>query len=93
MENARLVKETFHYRANQDLINVGAYRLGTDPKIDFDSEPDDYTDFVRQHQWSCSFPRVLPCLALQLAMTVAGDEPGTYRRPSTARAATMVAHG
>ena len=29
IENARLVKETFAtYRANQDLINVGAYRLG-----------------------------------------------------------------
>lgn len=34
-ENARMLKETFAtYRANQDLISVGAYRSGADPKID-----------------------------------------------------------
>ena len=30
-----MLKETFAtYRANQDLISVGAYRSGADPKID-----------------------------------------------------------
>ena len=34
-ENARMLKESFAtYRANQDLISVGAYRSGADPKID-----------------------------------------------------------
>lgn len=34
-EHARLLKESFAtYRANQDLISVGAYRSGTDAKID-----------------------------------------------------------
>ena len=33
--HARLLKETFAtYRANQDLISVGAYRMGADPNID-----------------------------------------------------------
>ena len=34
-QNARLLKESFAtYRANQDLISVGAYRSGTDANID-----------------------------------------------------------
>ena len=34
-EQARLLKESFAtYRANQDLISVGAYRMGADPNID-----------------------------------------------------------
>jgi flagellum-specific ATP synthase len=34
-EHARLLKEAFAtYRANQDLISVGAYRMGADPNID-----------------------------------------------------------
>jgi flagellum-specific ATP synthase len=34
-EHARLLKEAFAtYRANQDLISVGAYRIGADPNID-----------------------------------------------------------
>ena len=33
--HARLLKETFAtYRTNQDLISVGAYRMGADPNID-----------------------------------------------------------
>lgn len=34
-EHSRILKESFAtYRANQDLISVGAYRSGADPKID-----------------------------------------------------------
>jgi flagellum-specific ATP synthase len=50
VENARLLKETYAtYRANQDLINVGAYRMGTDPKIDLAIQSQTtIRDFVRQ---------------------------------------------
>lgn len=35
LQQSRLVKEAFAtYRANRDLISVGAYRHGSDPKID-----------------------------------------------------------
>jgi flagellum-specific ATP synthase len=49
-ENARLLKEAFAtYRANQDLISVGAYRMGTDPKIDRAiGSQDAIKDFVSQ---------------------------------------------
>jgi flagellum-specific ATP synthase len=49
-ENARLLKESFAtYRANQDLISVGAYRSGADPKIDRAiSSQDAIREFIRQ---------------------------------------------
>ena len=49
-ENARLLKEAFAtYRANQDLISVGAYRMGTYPKIDRAiGSQDAIKDFVSQ---------------------------------------------
>ena len=49
-ESARLLKESFAtYRANQDLISVGAYRSGADPKIDRAiSSQDAIREFIRQ---------------------------------------------
>ena len=94
-ENARLVKETFAtYRANQDLINVGAYRLGTDPKIDLAIQSQTtIRDFVRQSlNESCSFAESAAMLASTAAgMTVAQViEPGSASPASTALApATM----
>ena len=95
IENARLVKETFAtYRANQDLINVGAYRLGTDPKIDLAIQSQTtIRDFVRQSlNESCSFAESAAMLASTAAgMTVAQViEPGSASLASTALApATM----
>jgi len=45
-----LLKESFAtYRANQDLISVGAYRSGADPKIDRAiSSQDAIREFIRQ---------------------------------------------
>ena len=95
IENARLVKEAFAtYRANQDLINVGAYRLGTDPKIDLAIQSQaTIRDFVRQslHE-SCSFSESAAILASTAAgMTVAQViEPGSASQASAALApATM----
>ena len=95
IENARLVKETFAtYRANQDLINVGAYRLGTDPKIDLAIQSQTtIRDFVRQSlNESCSFAESAAMLASTASgMTVAQViEPGSASPGSTALApATM----
>ena len=95
IENARLVKETFAtYRANQDLINVGAYRLGTDPKIDLAIQSQTtIRDFVRQSlNESCSFAESAAMLASTASgMTVAQViEPGGASPASTALApATM----
>ena len=91
IENARLVKETFAtYRANQDLINVGAYRLGTDPKIDLAIQSQaTIRDFVRQPlNESCSFSESASMLASTAAgMTVAQViEPGNAPPASTALA-------
>ena len=49
-EHARLLKEAFAtYRANQDLISVGAYRMGADPNIDRAiNSQNAIKDFVRQ---------------------------------------------
>jgi flagellum-specific ATP synthase len=49
-EHARLLKEAFAtYRANKDLISVGAYRMGADPNIDRAiNSQDAIKDFVRQ---------------------------------------------
>ena len=49
-EQARLLKESFAtYRANQDLISVGAYRSGADPLIDRAiASQDTIRQFVRQ---------------------------------------------
>lgn len=49
-EQARLVKESFAtYRANQDLISVGAYRSGADPLIDRAiASQESIRQFVRQ---------------------------------------------
>ena len=49
-EHARLLKEAFAiYRANQDLISVGAYRMGADPNIDRAiNSQSAIKDFVRQ---------------------------------------------
>lgn len=49
-EQARLLKESFAtYRANQDLISVGAYRSGADPLIDRAiASQDIIRQFVRQ---------------------------------------------
>lgn len=49
-ENARLLKESFAtYRANQDLISVGAYRMGADPNIDRAiNSQSAIKDFIRQ---------------------------------------------
>ena len=95
IENARLVKETFStYRANQDLINVGAYRLGTDPKIDLAIQSQaTIRDFVRQPlNESCSFSESASMLASTAAgMTVAQViEPGTVSPASTALAPATV---
>jgi flagellum-specific ATP synthase len=48
--HARRVKESFAtYRANQDLISVGAYRSGTDAKIDLAIQSQDLIkNFVAQ---------------------------------------------
>ena len=95
MENARLVKETFAtYRANQDLINVGAYRLGTDPKIDLAIQSQTtIRDFVRQSlNESCSFAESAAMLASTAAgMSVAQViEPGSASLTSTALAPATV---
>lgn len=95
IENARLMKETFAtYRANQDLINVGAYRLGTDPKIDLAIQSQTtIRDFVRQSlNESCSFAESAAMLASTASgMTVAQViEPGSASPASRALApATM----
>jgi flagellum-specific ATP synthase len=49
-EHARLLKEAFAtYRANQDLISVGAYRMGADPNVDRAiNSQNAIKDFVRQ---------------------------------------------
>ena len=49
-EHARLLKEAFAtYRANQDLISVGAYRMGADPNIDRAiNSQSAIKDFIRQ---------------------------------------------
>ena len=49
-EHARLLKESFvTYRANQDLISVGAYRMGADPNIDRAiNSQSAIKDFIRQ---------------------------------------------
>ena len=49
-EAARLIKELFAtHRANQDLISVGAYRMGADAKIDRAiNSYTDIIDFIRQ---------------------------------------------
>ena len=49
-EHARLLKEAFAtYRANKDLISVGAYRMGADPNIDRAiNSQNAIKDFVRQ---------------------------------------------
>ena len=49
-EHARLLKESFAtYRANQDLISVGAYRMGADPNIDRAiNSQGSIKDFIRQ---------------------------------------------
>ena len=48
--HARLLKESFAtYRANQDLISVGAYRMGADPNIDRAiNSQGAIKDFIRQ---------------------------------------------
>ena len=95
IENARLVKETFAtYRANQDLINVGAYRLGTDPKIDLAIQSQTtIRDFITQSlNESCSFAESAATLASTAAgMTVAQViEPGGASPASTALAAATM---
>lgn len=49
-KHARLLKESFAtYRANQDLISVGAYRSGTDANIDRAIQSQDMIkDFIQQ---------------------------------------------
>ena len=50
LKHARLLKESFAtYRANQDLISVGAYRSGTDANIDRAIQSQDMIrDFIQQ---------------------------------------------
>ena len=49
-ENARFLKEIFtNYQQNKDLISVGAYRKGSDVKVDLAIDGQDaLTDFIKQ---------------------------------------------
>lgn len=94
IENARLLKETYAtYRANQDLINVGAYRLGTDPKIDLAIQSQaTIRDFVRQslNERSTLAESVSMLASTAANMTVSQViEPGSVPGQPTALAAPV----